>query len=54
MASELELVVGVISPSLSLSFFKSFIYIFIFSTVQHDDPVTLTCVHSFFILHVPS
>ena len=28
--------------------FLSFIYIYIFSTVQHGDPATLTCIHSFF------
>ena len=33
----------------------SFIYMYIFSTVQRDDPVTHTCIHSFFLtLRVPS
>ena len=32
-------------------FFYFFIYIF-FSTAQHGDPVTHTCIHSFFSHYV--
>ena len=32
-----------------LCFILSFIYIHIFSTVQHGDPVTHTCIYSFFL-----
>ena len=33
-------------------FILSFIYICIFYPMQHDDPVTLTCIHSFFLYYM--
>ena len=49
---EIKLNMCLISPiDIDLVLFKFFsflFYIYIYSTVQHGDPVTHTCTHSFF------